>query len=836
MTGLQSRFRQHRPFFIIVPLLVIVMTWPTLALVFDTDTFAVPTRNTDVWQKLWDLWHGQRFLAGETAFYHTDAMFYPEGVSLAYENFSLPQMLAVGLLSVVLPPANAYSLTFLLIVFAAAFSAYLYLYYLFRDRWHATLGAVVFGLSQHVTAHAAHPDVNLIVSLPLTAYFFQRAITETRFRYLVYCGVTVGLSAFFSVYIFICALMTLALIALYFARSRWRERRFWAWMLALGLFILLFSAGRVLPMLAQADDLAVALKKGATKETGADLLSYFINYWHPLTTAPLKALFGAGSPFYEPHTSYLGYLPLALIILGFAKPGPRRQMLPWLALALPFLLLRLGSVLQIDGQPYDHIIMPKALLAELLPLLIRPFHITDHFQMGLLLPLAVMTCYGLRSILAPRPAKQRALITLAAIALVAFEYYETTAPRIIPAEQFAFIEWLRDEENSGEPRLINLPMGRQPSKYYGLYQTLSGYPQVEGLSGRTPPRAYATIAGARLLRAWRAGAGVLCFPPLQSEYLAGLDQLQATGFTHVIWHRWLGGGGEIGGSFVDAQPSYRDEFVDIYRLNDLADSCNLSRSIAASARPHLDDLQASPAIFPLEGSAILSLAASGGGDLDSGQGSAAVLFGMHSYAALTLKAGEVTRQPTIDDAALAAADPLAGYSVILLVYDPRQASAQALRGYRSRLADRFKLCQRMTESVDAYIEYHLDADFPCELAIAAEPLEVRYDNGVRLGNLLVERGGAQLDLYLLWTRLPAEAHAISVQLFDADGARAQGDDFVIGLGPLARHRIDISALPAGDYKVKLILYNYASGVSLSGVVSGDGASFERELEIAPLSK
>ena len=750
MTGLPARLRQHRPFFIIVPLLVIVMTWPTLALVVDTDTFAVPTRNTDVWQKLWDAWHLKRFLAGQTDFYYTDFMFYPQGLSLAFENFSLPHMLALGLLGAVLPPANAFSLTFLLIVFAAALSAYIYLFYLFRDAWLATLGAVVFGLSQHVAAHAAHPDVNLIVSLPLTAYFFQRGMAEARLRYLIGCGITVGFTAFLSIYIFVCGLITLALIALGFAISRFRDRRFWSWMLALGLVIALCSAGRVLPMLADAGDLTAALEKSPTKETGTDLLSYFINYWHPLTTAPLKALFGAGSPFYEPHTSYLGYLPLALIILGFARPAARRKLLPWLALALPFLILRLGSTLQIDGQPYSHIVLPKATLADLLPPLIRPFHAADHFQMGLLLPLAVMTCIGLRSLLAARPLKQRALITLAAIALVAFEYYETTAPRVIPAEQFAFIDWLRDEDSSGEPRLINLPMGRQPSKYYGLYQSLAGFPQAEGLSGRTPPRAYATIDGNRLLQAWRAGAGARCFPPFQNEYRADLNQLQAIGFTHVVWHRWLGAGGDIGSGFVDAQPSYRDDFVDVYRLDDLADSCDLSASVAAGARPHLHSLGRSPAIFPLEGSAILSIHPAGGGALDSGQGGGAVLFSRHNYAALTLEAGAVTRRHRPDAADLAAADPLLGYRVILLVYDPQQASVAALRGYRAWIADRFKLCRRLTEADDAILEYHLDAAYPCELAFASEPREVRYANGIRLGNLLVEMGEDQLDLNLLW--------------------------------------------------------------------------------------
>ena len=581
--------RRHLPFIIIVPLLIIIMTWPTVVYVFDWETFAVPTRNTDVWQKLWDVWHGEQFLAGRTSFYHSDAMFYPGGVSLAYENFSLPHMLSVALLGAILPISSAFNLTYLVIVFAVALSGYVYLNYLFRDRWLATMGAVVFGLSQHVAAHAAHPDINLIVSFPLAAYCFQRAMTEARRNYLLVCGVIVGFTAFLSLYIFACLLITLALIILYYARERWKDLRYWRWMVMLALVIILFSAGRIAPMLAGAEDLASAIGKNTTQETGTDLLSYFVNYWHPLTTPLLKALFGAGSPFYEPHTSYLGYVPLALIIIGFTRSNCRRKMLPWLALALPFLLLRLGSVLQFDGQQFNHIVLPKAFLADLLPALFSPFHATDHFQMGILLPWAVMSCYGLQSLLAARPVNQRALITIAVIAFIAFETYESTAMRVLPNEQIAFIEWLRGESADAEPRLINLPMGRQPSKLYGFYQSLTGFPQIEGLSGRTPPSAYAYIDGNVLLKAWRGGAPMHCFPPHQSIYLDGLNQLRDDGFSHVIWHGGLGQDIEIASSFFDARPAYSDDYVSVYRLEELRQACDLAES--PSARHAVDHLR-----------------------------------------------------------------------------------------------------------------------------------------------------------------------------------------------------------------------------------------------------
>ena len=114
---------------------------------------------------------------------------------------------------------------------------------------------------------------------------------------MLVCGIITGFTAFLSLYIFVCLLITLTLVVLYYARERWKDPRFWRWMLILGLVILLCSAGRIFPMFAGAEDLASAISKNTSQETGTDLLSYFVNYWHPLTTPLLKALFGAGSPF-----------------------------------------------------------------------------------------------------------------------------------------------------------------------------------------------------------------------------------------------------------------------------------------------------------------------------------------------------------------------------------------------------------------------------------------------------------------------------------------------------------------------------------------------------------
>ena len=60
-----------------------------------------------------------------------------------------------------MPVSNAFSLAYLLIIVFCALSAYVYLHWLFSDKWIALLGAVVFGLSPHVVGHPFHPGIAL---------------------------------------------------------------------------------------------------------------------------------------------------------------------------------------------------------------------------------------------------------------------------------------------------------------------------------------------------------------------------------------------------------------------------------------------------------------------------------------------------------------------------------------------------------------------------------------------------------------------------------------------------------------------------------------------------
>ena len=168
--------RRHGHFFLVIVPLILLMTYPTIIHVFDASKFWLPARYWDVWLKFWEAWNFKQVLASQSGFHYTNLMNFPEGVSLAYQTYSLPHMVILHLLQLFMPASNAFCLTYLLIIFCCCASGYIYCSWISKDKWLALLGAVVFGLSQQVTATAATPDLGFIATIPLTMYFLHRGI------------------------------------------------------------------------------------------------------------------------------------------------------------------------------------------------------------------------------------------------------------------------------------------------------------------------------------------------------------------------------------------------------------------------------------------------------------------------------------------------------------------------------------------------------------------------------------------------------------------------------------------------------------------------------------
>ncbi len=832
VTNTLRTLRKHWPVLTLAPIAIIVMTWPTFWQIFDAGSFWLPTQRDDIYMLFWDGWYSNFILTQQADFFFTDLKFHPDGVSLAFHNFSLPHMFLFGGLSAIMPRASAFNLTYLLLVFVSLLSAYVYLWHLLRDRWLAFFGVIVFGVSGFVLARPATPHISFVATVPLSLYFLHRALAEDRWKCLIAAGALTGFTAFVGLYTLVCLLITAALYVLCFARARWRQFSFWSMILCLALVAGALGAARILPMLADADGLSNALAKNIDQETGKDLLGYFVNYENPITGPLLQSVFASDQVERGwPQTVYLGYVPMLLVALGLASARMRSRAWPWLALALIFLLLRLGSTLAINDVVYESIRLPKFYLTKIAPQVFLPFWSTDQFFAGAVFPFALLACYGMQALLRRLPSLRHVMVILIVSAMVAFEYYQAPDPLVIPDEQLAFLTHLNREADPDSVNLINLPLGGNQSKVYDFYQTYNGYPQVEGRPTRAPASAYNYIDDNLLLKSWKRFSFLRCLPSSRERYLTGLNQLLSDGFSHIVFHQEFGGRNFLAPSFAGLQPAYEDRYTRIYRLRQLAETCDNESIALPETFAHLRQLALSPSLIADDGMSIVSFHPAEGMDGETLRYLSSLFLYWKSFEHVSLLDGRRRVQRFNADDRDAPAMP-AGNQVIVLSYDPRRDNLDSLR---EDFAAGYRVCGRFVEAADAIAEYYAPVAFPCALVAAADKFEVAYDSQLRLTNLLYEVDGSSLSLFAWWTEKPDAPQAISLQIFDAAGGKVAGQDFTVGVDPLARYQVDLSSLEAGDYSLKMIVYNYETRASAAGTVISDGTRFERELEIGPIT-
>ena len=831
-----SGLRNHAHVLLIVPLVVIVMTWPTFARIFDGEEFWLHTRHHDLWLRVWDGWHIERVLSGQAELFHTDALSHPRGLSLAFVHYSLPHALLFIVFGKIMPADSAYNLLFLLILCFNAYCAYPLILHLIGDKWIALFGAAVVVVSVPFPFGSTLPDLIMIGTIPLTVYFLHRFVSEYRWNFAALAGICAGATAFISVYIFVFNLMTVGILALFWSASRWKQPDFWRGLLlflALGASI---SAFRFYPMTFDASVTKEGLESNIHRLGSNDVLDCCVVQGNPITGDLFQKVFtfppdstNSGRLHLGYNTAYLGYINLFLILCAIHHKPLRRKLAPWLAVLISFSILRLGHWLTINGQEFRDTLLPEHYLTEWFPALFGSIYIQEYYQFGVIMPLAILASFGMARLVRSKPVQARASVAVLSLLILAIEFYIPIKGQTIERDKLAYNDWLSTEPDSAI-RLINLPQQAWPTRlYFQGMQTFNDYPIAFGFSNRLKASAVAYAGENALLNAWNSNRSVHCLPHNMRTFLTALDRLLEDGFTHVPVHIWLYGDQFIIHSFRNIPPAYDDGLVSVYRLRDLRLSCDSGHLELAPFRHFAE----SPSAIPGLRSSILSYHPSESIDDDLFAYLASLFSDWHSLLHLYFKDGELIIQnagESVPDLESFARDN----QVIYLIYNRHDMNAETLPSQIT--FEGFNRCRRDEHEDGAVIEQYLSREFSCALVQSGQPLQVDYDNGARLGNTSVEVTRDFLEIQFIWSNLPSEPHSVSLQIFDADGAKVLGQDSTIGHVSLARHRVDISSLPPGKYAVKLIVYNFNTRVSVPGTVIDTGAKFQRELEIATFGR
>ncbi len=842
MNRIRKILWQHRYFFIVVTLLTLVTTFPTIVYVFRTDVFWLPTGPAkDVFIELWDIWYTKLILAGQADRFYTNLIYYPDGVSLAYDPKFLLYNIAVNLLQLAMPISNAYCLAFLLLIGASALAAYSYALWLFKDKWIALLGAAIFALSPQILGNPHWPKIAWIWPIPIILYLVHRGIVERRASLLALAGLLSGILGEIIHYNFTCLIISLMGLALTLAISRWRQRRFWGYVLLLVAVSALSCAWRVLPLLNQPEELGVALDY-YQGEYWNDLTSFFVNPTHPILGPLAKALLHPPPDAAISSSSYLGVVPIALLLAGLANSATRRKMLPWLGLLLVFVVLHLGSTLNINGMVFESIKLPKYYLDQLLPELFRAFTRANHFMAGVCLPLAILACYGFSALRSRFRVAAGSGCALLLVGVVAFEYHIPVAPefehkdlgRLVVQEEPTFVDWLETEaiENI---RLIHIPFGRVNSKYYYFYQVLSGYPQTEGAISRVPDSAYNYIRSNDLLNAWHQQQPASCQLIDRNKYLAALAQLESDGFSHVVYHPERLNAEAIKGSFREAEPSFEDANVWIFRLNDLRDSCaeapgahlafTRAYDYALQQRSILAERNEYLLVFPptIRATDHFLRYLRHFADIDR------TLATVASDERANIKTQHLDVTKEISSAGLEQ------HAALWLVNSPETFAAEQTPAFQDWFARRFHFCRRVGADEGAAFDLYLRAGVPCSAMDDSSAMEIQYDFGVRLHNASYDFTAGMIRFYLAWANTSRDKYSFSLQFFDVNGQKALQEDRVIRHQLLSTYEIDASSLPAGVYSIQLIVYDFETLASQGGTVTDTGERFDRALEIGSIN-
>lgn len=381
-------------------LLALVVTYPVIVH-FGTGVPGDLTADRD--QNLWNLWWTKESLLHFNNPFHTELLYYPFGTDLYYHTLALPLCL-IGLIPQVLFGLPAAYNTVLLVGFVLSgygmFRLILYVLgsgaveqgdtgeagpWRFDARYiGAFLGGVVFAFTPYtLDALKGQPEVLSLQWMPLFAEMWMRATVgdgrwtpivgdKGRWKFGLLAGVFLALAAYSSLYyavylvVFAVALVLYRLVIGLRYRSPWLVAKDMAGpaLLAVGVALLL-TLPLAVGLARDHNDPRLAVEADAQHRLthSADLLSFIAPPHDHLLFGTWEDSPGVNEPALHDYLG-LGYVALALALLGAFVTWRRPSTRFWTGLMALSLVLAMGPVLQV-GRNNTGIGLPFAMFQAL---------------------------------------------------------------------------------------------------------------------------------------------------------------------------------------------------------------------------------------------------------------------------------------------------------------------------------------------------------------------------------------------------------------------------------------------------------------------------------------
>lgn len=537
--------------FLVYVLLTMGFTYP---LVLHLTT-GIPRHNNDVWIALWNNWWFHKAFVTEQNYYFTPYLFYPRGVNLATHSNSLLSSALSALFLPLLGPLGAFNVVFLLTFPVGALGMYFFV----RDLTAHPLAAFAAGVTYafapyYMTQGMAHPNLGSVQWFPYIALFLYRAMFRNQIHAGAVAGFFLALAVWSGLQLGLLAGLWVGLFVVWalITDRRTRSKASLAAPACMVLVAFLFSIPVLLPVLRswspeQVDFLLVERETGQT-----DLLAYFVPpYYHPVWkpfVAPVYGRFVKNKGWMP----YVGFTPLGLAFYVSLKERHKASF--WHLSILLWIILALGAFLRVNGRVHPEIPLPYSLVDHIFPF--NTLRSSDRFN--LLVPLSLAVLVGLALARLERP-----WLSLATVALIGFEYLCAPLPVRQPIEPSPF--FLKLSAAPGSYAVLDLPMGRHPSKKWMYFQTIHEKPLVEGMIARLPADAYDFVETVPLLYAFRHDYKAPISSPAHDLCL-----LANVGVRYIFIHinyttperieRWS--------SWFPSPPIYRDDLLIVFATSD----------------------------------------------------------------------------------------------------------------------------------------------------------------------------------------------------------------------------------------------------------------------------
>jgi len=423
---------------LIYTLISVVMTWPLGGNLFSR---YLMFSGIDEYQFVWSFWWTRyALLERHTWPLFSDMLYHPFGTSLAFNtNASLLALLGIPI-TTVWGAESAYNLAVFASFIFSAFTMYLLVNYLVRDRRAAFLGGVIFAFSTFKFWQATgHLDNISTQFFPLYVLFFIKMLREpaSQLRYAGFAGLTLGFIFLTDYYQTVYALFFSLCYLVYYllghdggqaedvapARRRISNRAAWITLVKRLITLTVVFVVIASPLLA-ADIIDIRngyyVKAGGEDIFYADMAGFFVPASKLFTAIPW--LNEANRPIIHgggiESLVYAGWVVIVLVAVGTMRLARRlAEFRFWLAFLLLCFLFALGPQPHLLGKALP--IPGPYLLWESVPLLNNAC-IPARFDLLITFAAGVLVGYTVRAILGWLPQRwpQVRPATLAALFLI----------------------------------------------------------------------------------------------------------------------------------------------------------------------------------------------------------------------------------------------------------------------------------------------------------------------------------------------------------------------------------------------------------------------------------